>query len=421
MIIGKSLSLQVQLKRLRHFQTSILPLILVGLLLIAATSQAQPAKGANKFCGNICGNTVRSDFLTYWDQVSPENSAKWGSVEGTRGKYNFSGIDAMKTFAETNNIPWKLHTLVWGGQCPSWITGLSQADQLIAITKWFDTLSKRYPNVTMIDVVNEGYPSHAPAPYRAALGGDGTTGYDWILKSFQMARQRWPKAILIYNDYNNIEWNNEVNWTPTMVNAIKKAGAPIDAIGCQAHDAYRIAAATLKSNMDKLAATGLPLFITEFDIPDANDATQNTTMQDKFTVFWNHPKVLGVTYWGYIVGSTWKTGTGLLNTNGTERPALTWLKNFVKSNLNPPNDFPTLIHGGGSSGTISLAPFASIPQSSAIHSGPGLSLIFDLQGRVTGYYNVKNRSIPVWPMKLSQGCYVVKRDGNCAGIINKVR
>ncbi|MEO7776962.1 MAG: endo-1,4-beta-xylanase [Fibrobacteria bacterium] len=353
------------------------PALLLGIFVFAAAAQAQPAKGAKKFLGNICGNSVRTDFGTYWNQVSPENAGKWGSVEATRDRYNFTGIDAMKTYAETNGIPWKLHTLVWGSQYPSWITGLSQTEQLAEITEWMDTLSARYPNVTMIDVVNEGYSSHAPAPYKAALGGDGASGYDWIVKAFQMARARWPKAILIYNDFNNIEWNNEVNWTPTLVAALKKANAPIDGIGCQAHDAFQIANATLKSNIDKLAATGLPLYITEFDIPDGNDASQKTIMEDKFTIFWNHPKIMGITYWGYIVGQTWKTGTGLLNTNGTERPALTWLKDYVKANPNPPLDFPSI--------TVSIAaPYRPARWNADFIAGNGSMRILDLQGRTVG-------------------------------------
>jgi endo-1,4-beta-xylanase len=414
MIIKKSRQLIPQLNRLRNLTASILYSILIAVLIVAVTSQAQIAKGANKFLGNICGNSVRSDFLTYWNQVSPENSAKWASVEGTRDKYNFGGVDAMRDFAEANKIPWKLHTLIWGSQYPNWITGLSQSEQLTEITEWFDTLSKRYPNVTQIDVINEGYPSHKPPPYKAALGGDGSTGYDWIVKSFQMARARWPKAILIYNDYNNIEWNNEVSWTVTMVNAIKKAGAPIDAIGCQAHDAHKTAAATLKSNMDKLAATGLPLYMTEFDIPDGNDASQKTTMQDKFTVFWKHPKVLGVTYWGYIVNQTWVSGSGLLSSSGTERPALTWLKDFVKSNPNPPNDFPVSVISQDT-------PFASTPQPSISRDNQGFMKLFDLQGRMIGSLYGNNRTLPVLSIMQAQRSYVIQRDGRCAGIINKVR
>jgi endo-1,4-beta-xylanase len=57
---------------------------------------------------------------------------------------------------------------------------------------------------------------------------------------------------------------------------MKAAKAPIDAIGCQAHDACKIATATVKSNLDKLAATGLPIFITEYDIGLTDDAAQPT-------------------------------------------------------------------------------------------------------------------------------------------------
>jgi endo-1,4-beta-xylanase len=412
MISRKSPALTALLQRTKRLSARILPSLLMGMLVLNTATQAQPAKGAKKFLGNICGNTVRSDFGTYWNQISPENSGKWGSVESSRDRYSFGGIDAMKTYAETNKIPWKLHTLVWGSQYPNWITGLSQADQLAEITEWFDTLAVRYPNVDMIDVVNEAHPSHAPAPYKAALGGDGATGYDWIIKAFQMARARWPKAILIYNDYNNIEWNNEVNWTPTMINAMKKANAPVDAIGAQAHDAYQIADGTLKSNIDKLAATGLPIYITEFDIPDGNDASQKTIMEAKFKVFWNHPKVVGVTYWGYIVGQTWKSGTGLLTSAGVERPALTWLKGYVKDNPNPPMDFPSLVSIG--------APFKSPRWNVGFVAGQGSLRILDLQGRTVGSSHIGRPGAPALLTLPASGRYVVKQ-GDKAALANQTR
>ncbi|MBN2189413.1 MAG: endo-1,4-beta-xylanase [Chitinispirillaceae bacterium] len=376
------------------------------------------AKNANKFVGNITTRgAVRSDFLTWWNQITPENESKWATVEGTRDVYRWTGVDNVKNFAETNKIPWKFHTLIWGSQYPGWISGLSQADQLAEINEWFDAAHTRYPNVNMIDVVNEAATGHPQPPFKNALGGAGTSGYDWIANSFKMARQRWPKAILIYNDYNIIEWSSEINWCPAMINAIKAVGAPVQAIGAQAHDAYRIAPATLRTNIDKMAATGLPVFITEFDIPDANDATQLTTMQNVFPVFWNHPKVVGITYWGYVVGSTWKNGTGLLNTNGTERPALTWLKNYVQSNPNPPNDFPNFVNGGV--GTI--PELASTPHGSVARKGPGLVEIFDLRGRAIKSVYVNNRTINVSDMLPSPGSFAVRIDGACAGIFARVR
>jgi endo-1,4-beta-xylanase len=374
--------------KVKRLNSSVPYLFFIGILLVAVTSEAQPAKGANKFFGNITTRgQVRSDFLTYWNQITPENESKWGSVEGTRGKFNWSGVDRVKNFAEQNNIPWKFHTLVWGAQYPIWMNNLSQADQLTEITKWFDSASVRYPNVNMIDVVNEACPGHAPAPYKNALGGDGTSGFDWIIKAFQMARQRWPHAVLIYNDYNNIEWDRENTWTIDLVNAMKKANAPIDGIGCQAHGCAGQSASQIKARIDKLAATGLPIFITEYDIGNTDDAKQAQIIKDQFTMLWNHPKIVGITYWGYVVGSTWVNGTGLLNTDGTERQSLTWLKDFVKNNPNPPNDFPNLIkNGAGSTGVISKG----LSLSPAIHNAAGPKLVYNQKLGVIAVYGSNN-------------------------------
>lgn len=351
-----------------------------ALLVTFGLTEAQPAKGANKFLGNITSRgQVRSDFGTYWNQITPENETKWGSVEGTRDRMNWAGADRVANYAKTAGIPWKFHTLAWGSQFPNWITGLSQADQLAEITEWFDETKAKYPDLPMFDVVNEAHPSHAPAPYANALGGGGSSGYEWIFKAFRMARERWPNAILIYNDYNNIEYNNEVNWTVSMINAAKAANVPIDAIGCQAHDAYKINTNTLKSNIDKLAATGLPIFITEYDIGYSDDTQQLNSIKDQFPVFWNHPSIVGVTYWGYIVGETWRTGTGLKTSSGTERPSLTWLMQYVKDNPNPENKFPNFL----SKITASIDVEAAKPalKKGNAKSALGQARIFDLNGR----------------------------------------
>jgi hypothetical protein len=166
---------------------------------------------------------------------------------------------------------------------------------------------------------------------------------------------------------------------------------------------------------------GSPFFITEYDIGYTDDTQQQKSIQDQFTMFWNHPKIVGITYWGYVVGSTWRTGTGLLNTNGTERPALTWLVDFVTKNQNPPNDYLNLVKLGNV-GTISWnTPFASSPRSTAIQSSGGLMKLFDLQGRAAGSYCVSNRTVPMSSMMPSQKTYVIQLGGKSAGIVNRVR
>jgi endo-1,4-beta-xylanase len=82
--------------------------------------------------------------------------------------------------------------------------------------------------------------------------------------------------------------------------------------------------------IDKLASsTGLPVYISEYDINLADDNQQQSVMQSQFTMFWNDDNVKGITVWGYIVGQTWETNTGLMTSAGQKRPAMTWLMDFL--------------------------------------------------------------------------------------------
>lgn len=81
-----------------------------GLALAAACSVpavAGPgiADGAAKFVGNITqSNTApgpNDEYTKLWNQATAENGCKWGSIEGTRGKFNWAGCDAAYNWAKT--------------------------------------------------------------------------------------------------------------------------------------------------------------------------------------------------------------------------------------------------------------------------------------------------------------------------------
>ncbi|WP_437292593.1 endo-1,4-beta-xylanase [Sorangium sp. So ce426] len=282
-----------------------------------------------KFVGNITTNgAVRTGFANYWNQITPENEGKWGSVERTRGQKDWRQLDAIYKYAKDNGIPFKQHTFVWGSQQPDWLAGLSGSDQQAAVRDWMRSFCTRYPDTKYIDVVNEP-PPHTTPSYKNGIGGDGASGYDWIVNSFKWAREFCPNAKLILNDYNNIEYEGDHQNFMRIARAVINAGAPVDALGAQAHDAYKLNTSTVKGYIDKLASLGKPVYITEYDIGIANDEEQRRVMQEQFTMFWNHPSVPGITLWGYIVGSTWRANTGLQQSNGTMRPAMTWLMDFL--------------------------------------------------------------------------------------------
>ena len=277
---------------------------------------------AGFFVGNITtSGNVRSDFIQYWDQITPENEGKWGSVEATRDVYNWSGVDRAYNYAKQHNIPFKQHTFVWGNQYPGWIDSLSPSEQAAEIEEWIRDFCARYPDTDMIDVVNEATPGHAPASYAQSAFGD-----DWIIRTFQLARQYCPNSTLILNDYNVLSWNTSefINMARPAVNA-----GVVDALGLQSHGLADWSLSDIENKLNQVAALGLPLYISEYDIQKTNDQEQLQVMQSQFPLFFNHPSIEGITFWGYVVGSTWQDGTGLIYADGTPRPAMTWLLNYL--------------------------------------------------------------------------------------------
>jgi GH35 family endo-1,4-beta-xylanase len=280
----------------------------------------------NKFFGTATDTTADyGSLLSYFNQLTPGNAGKWGSVEATRDQMDWSKLDTAYQFAKQNGLPFKLHTLIWGQQQPAWITGLPAAQQLAEIEQWISLAAQRYPDAQLVDVVNE--PLHAVPAYSAALGGAGATGFDWVIKSFELARKYFPKSELLLNDYNVEAIDSAATDYLKIINLLKERGL-IDGIGLQAHFLERVEISAVAANLDRFAATGLPIYVSELDVNFSNDARQAQRMRDLFTLFWQHPSVLGVTHWGYLQGNMWQPDAYLLRTDGTRRPALDWINCF---------------------------------------------------------------------------------------------
>jgi endo-1,4-beta-xylanase len=186
----------------------------------------------------------------------------------------------------------------------------------------------RYPKTRLIDVVNE--PLHNTPRYATWIGGGGRTTWDWVTNSFKWAHEACPNAILILNDYNIVEYSSEHGMIIELAKTILAAGAPVMAIGAQGHDVAKVPMSTVRSYVaDIVSQTGLPVYFTELDLPIADDNQQAATLKDLVTAFWDDPGVPGFTYWGYIVGQTWRSNTGLMSSDGAMRPAMTWLMDFL--------------------------------------------------------------------------------------------
>ncbi|MGD8779407.1 MAG: endo-1,4-beta-xylanase [Ignavibacteria bacterium] len=299
------------------------------------------ASNQSKFVGNIYSSSQEENFESYWNQVTPENAGKWGSVEATRDNMNWSGLDAAYNLAKDNDFPFNFHVLIWGSQQPSWIDDLSSEEQLEEIKEWFEAVAEKYPDIEYLQVVNEPLAGHSPPNYKEALGGDGETGWDWVLTAFRMAREIFPSETkLMINDYNII---SSLSSTSQYLNIIRLLQAEnlIDVIGEQGHAFTTTAAvATMERNLDSLASTGLPIQITELDIDGLSDDVQLESYQRIFPPLYEHPGVEGITLWGWRRG-LWRDEQGayLINQNGSERSALEWLRDYLDTlNLEPVTD-----------------------------------------------------------------------------------
>jgi endo-1,4-beta-xylanase len=280
----------------------------------------------NKFFGTAASTAADyPSLLSYFNQVTPGNAGKWGSVEATRDQMNWAELDTAYQFAKQNHIPFKLHTLIWGQQQPGWLASLPADQQLAEIEQWIAAAAQRYPDAQLVDVVNE--PLHAVPAYSAALGGPGATGFDWVIKSFELARKYFPKSELLLNDYNVEAMDSAATDYINIINLLKSRGL-IDGIGLQAHFLERAEISVVAANLDRFAATGLPIYISELDLNLSNDAKQAQKMRDLFTLFWQHPSVLGVTHWGYLQGTMWQPDAYLVRSDGSRRPALDWINCF---------------------------------------------------------------------------------------------
>ncbi len=337
-----------------------------ALLSGAVFSYAGPgiADGAAKFIGNITQSGTapgpNDQFTKLWNQATAENGCKWGSVEGTRGRYNWGACDAAYNWAKQNGGHFKFHALVWGSQYPGWLNGLSTEETKKAITAWFDAVKEHYPDLEMIDVVNEAIRTgnnsyHSPYGKNnniiPALGGDNGGNYQFVTTAFKMARERWPKAILIYNDYNTVQWNKDQGIQ--LIQTIKKNGAPVDAYGLQAHDMMSQGGGqggtggggvclninTLKSITKEIwDKTQTPMFISEYDIATTDDNIQKQCYQEQITHFMENEHVAGITLWGYIYGHTWldcngkAPGCSGIIKDGKDRAAMAWLRDYLSKN-----------------------------------------------------------------------------------------
>jgi GH35 family endo-1,4-beta-xylanase len=245
--------------------------------------------------------------------LTPGNEMKWDAVEPRRGQYQWSGADQLVNFASANGEKVRGHTLVWHAQLPSWInSGMSAAELRSLLKTHIQTEAGRYKGrIYAWDVVNE------------VLDGDGTfrksiwyqkLGQTYVADAFRYARAADPSAKLYINDFNIEGAGAKADGMYRLVRELRQQGVPIDGVGFQSHFAVNQVPSTMRANMQRFAALGLDVAITELDVRiklPTSAVSLSDQANDYKSVVDNCVAItrcVGVTVWGITDKYSWIPG-----------------------------------------------------------------------------------------------------------------
>ena len=404
-----------------------------GVLITVGTEEVEGiglSAKKGKYLWNVVRNSgVEPSFTNYWNGVTSGNGGKWQTVERNRDMMNWEKADEAYNLAKNNHLPYRYHTLAWGSQYPDWIKTLEPTEFQSEMEEFIQAVAGRFPYIDQIDVINEALPGHQEDTkyFIDGLGGAGESGYDWAVWLFKKARQFFPNSKLVLNDFAMVNSASNIRKQMELLKVLRDS-ALVDGFGAQAHtfNLDNMQADALKQNLDLMATTGVPIYITEMDMQGKNtdEASQLTSYQNLFPVLWEHPNVVGITLWGYIFGDMWKPDAGLVFENGTERSCMTWLKNYMDQQ-------PNLGYPFGSVEVNYLSEKSNIPHME-IYPNPSRGVvtlfnatnetqkvvIYDLLGRIIETKMVESKTNEA--IHLPNGLYLAKMKNETVKLIIKV-
>ena len=134
------------------------------------------------------------------------------------------------------------------------------------------------------DVVNEAFNDDGS---RRSSVFQNVIGNGYIEQAFRTARMADSTAKLVYNDYNIETVNSKSTAVYNMLADFKNRGVPIDGVGLQMHLTNGgLDYNSLATNMQRFAALGLEIYITEMDVRFPVPVSQ-TDLNNQATIYRN--------------------------------------------------------------------------------------------------------------------------------------
>ena len=259
----------------------------------------------------------KQEILKNFNAAVMENENKWPqwSVVANRPA-TIKVIDWLRD----NGVIVRGHNLVW----PSWnnsnvkeaVEAKGNPPQLakVILDHIAETTRELKGKFVDWDVINETFTNH---DFMDILGRQVMV--DW----FKAARAGDPDAKLYINDFNIIEGNDTAHQDDyaATIKYLIDAGAPVDGIGLQGHFPSRVTGMDdLIKRVDRFAAFGKELEVTEFDINTSDEGTQADYTRDFMTYMFSNPSVKAFLLWGFWEGAHWIPSGAMMRRDWSLKP-----------------------------------------------------------------------------------------------------
>jgi endo-1,4-beta-xylanase len=285
----------------------------------AATTLRSLAEAKGEYFGtaltdgdlNISGEMAIAN--TQFDMVTPGNEMKWDTTEPSNGSYNFGPGDQIVSWAQAHNARVRGHNLVWHAQLPNWVNNVPQNQVQGVMESHITTEATHYKGkVYAWDVINEPFNEDGSLRQDVFYKAMGT-GY--LADAIRTAHAADPNAKLYINDYNIEGENAKSNALYTLAQSMLSQGVPLGGIGLESHFIAGQVPSSMLANMQRFAALGLDVAVTELDdriqLPASSSSLQqqandySTVVKDCLAV----SRCVGVSQWGVDDGHSWIPGT----------------------------------------------------------------------------------------------------------------